>query len=143
MHTYKIEEIITVTTGGSDHLTVQNVLNAVRQELVSPFFHQIRGCEHFKKCLIDVLGNSFMSEVHTLGQSFLIRVWRCNDNGCLLRMQILIRAKYQEMVTLKDIAAYTVARYISKDDHVDCLEIPKSLYGDVRNHIGCTRLCLR
>eukprot|EP00092_Neocalanus_flemingeri_P001348 GFUD01001439.1.p1 GENE.GFUD01001439.1~~GFUD01001439.1.p1 ORF type:complete len:130 (-),score=24.54 GFUD01001439.1:110-499(-) len=129
MHTFKI---ITMATGRFDNLTVQHVLNIVRQGL-----EEDDKWEHFrlyfKKRLTEVLGNSFMCGVDAMGKSFFINVFSCGMKN------ILIGAKYQEMVTLKDIAAYTVARYISKDEHIDSLGIPKSLYEDVRNYIGCTR----
>eukprot|EP00092_Neocalanus_flemingeri_P004108 GFUD01004420.1.p1 GENE.GFUD01004420.1~~GFUD01004420.1.p1 ORF type:complete len:130 (-),score=24.77 GFUD01004420.1:73-432(-) len=119
-----------MATGRFDNLTVQHVLSIVREGL-----QENDTLEHFsfKKRLNEVLGNSFMSGVDAMGKSFFINVFSCGMKN------ILIGAKYQEMVTLKDIAAYTVAKDISNDDHVDSLGIPKSLYEDVRNYIGCTR----
>eukprot|EP00092_Neocalanus_flemingeri_P045981 GFUD01051610.1.p1 GENE.GFUD01051610.1~~GFUD01051610.1.p1 ORF type:complete len:125 (+),score=15.84 GFUD01051610.1:53-427(+) len=124
MHTFRI---ITIATGRFDNLTVQHVLNIVRQGLEEDdTWEQFR--LYFKKRLTEVLGNSFMCGVDAMGKSFFINVFSSDMKNILI-----------EMVTLKDIAAYTVAGHISKDEHIDSLAIPKSLCEDVRNYIGCTR----
>ena len=71
-------------------------------------------------CGVDVMGKSYFINVYSSGQK-----------------NILIGAKYQEMVTLKDIAAYAVAKDLSEDD-VEGLQIPKSLHGDIKNYTSCT-----
>ena len=133
MYTYKI---LTMDSGLFDDSTQQKVVNIVKEGLEEDdTWEKFR--LHLKTKLVQELGDSFMCGVDDMGKSFFITVF--SGQG---KKNILIGAKYQEIVTLKDNAAYTVARNMSKND-VEILGIPISLHEDVENYIGCTKLCLR
>ena len=121
-----------MATGLFDELTVKTVINILKEGLKKDdSWEKLR--VYFRIRLVQELGDRFMCGVDEMGKSFFINVF---SEG---KKNILIGAKYQEMVTLKDIAAYTVAKEMSTDDDLDCLGIPISLHEDVRNYIGCTR----
>ena len=129
MHTFKI---ILLATGNFDSVTVQHVVNVVRQQLEEDDTYDVFE-KNFKIELVKQLDDSFMCAVNDMNTSYFINVF---SRG---RKNILIRAQRQKMVTLKDIAAYAVGRDVSEEDDVEILGIPVSLYKDVRHFMGCTR----
>ena len=132
MHTYKL---ITMATGFFDNETVEIVMKLVKKGLEEDDNWETFRL-YFRRRLSEELGDCFMCGVDAMGKSFFINVF---SHG---KKNILIGAKYQKMDSLKDIAAYTVAKNISEAEDVECLEIPTSLFEDVKIYIDCTRCCL-
>ena len=131
MYTYKI---LTMDSGQFEDSVRQKVINIVKESLEEDdTWENLR--LNFKTKLVQELGDSFMCGVDDMGKSFFITIF--SGQG---KKNILIGAKYQEIVTLKDIAAHAVARNMSKND-IEGLGIPISLYVDVEKYIGCTKLC--
>ena len=128
MHTYKI---LPMATGLFDQVTVQNITRIIRQGLEEDDkWENFR--EYLRTRLVQEVGDCFMCGVDVMGKSYFINVFSSGKKN------ILIGAKYQQMVNLKDIASYAVAKDISEED-IESLGIPRSLHGDVKKYVSCTR----
>ena len=127
MHSYKI---LTMSKGLFDDLTVKLVIDILRRGLKEDDLWDSFEL-FFRTRLVEEMGDHFMCGLNDMGSFYFINVF---SRG---RKNIMIRATRLKMVTLKDIAAYTVGRDISEEDDVHTLGIPISLYGDVKKYVGC------